>query len=65
MTFENHFGEIWGLALNSIGSRILSVSSDMSVRVWRQTREQFFLEEEREKKLEKLMIKDIEAMVGD
>ena len=35
---------------------MVSVGADTGIRVWRQTEEQMFLVEEREKKLEKMMI---------
>jgi hypothetical protein len=40
MEFDNHFGEIWNLTLNSIGTQFFSVSSDKSIRFFQQTEEQ-------------------------
>ena len=51
---EGHHGEIWALAVSRTGEFIVSASHDKSLRVWNQTDEQIFLEEEREKELEEL-----------
>ncbi len=58
--FDNFFGEIWGLACSSIGDFFVAVSADKCIRVWRQTQEQVFVEEEREKREERLMLKEAE-----
>lgn len=47
-----HFGEIWALAISHSGEIIVSASHDKSIRIWQQTDEPLFLEEEREKELE-------------
>ena len=49
-----HHGEIWALAVSRTGEFVLSASHDKSIRIWSQTDEQIFLEEEREKELEEL-----------
>ena len=51
---EGHHGEIWALAISRTGDFVVSASHDKSIRVWKQTDEQIFLEEEREKELEEL-----------
>ncbi|KAL1970448.1 hypothetical protein VTN77DRAFT_4092 [Rasamsonia byssochlamydoides] len=51
---EGHHGEIWALAMSHSGEFLVSASHDKSIRIWRQTDEQLFLEEEREKELEEL-----------
>ncbi|KPI45004.1 putative WD repeat-containing protein [Cyphellophora attinorum] len=51
---NGHHGEIWALAIATDGSFIATASHDKSIRVWSQTDEQIFLEEEREKELEDL-----------
>ena len=43
-------GEIWTMAVGSIGDIIFSGSNDKSLRVWTQTKEQIFAHEEREKR---------------
>lgn len=54
-----HHGEIWALAVSRTGDFIVSASHDKSMRVWQQTDEQIFLEEEREKELEELYDKTL------
>jgi U3 small nucleolar RNA-associated protein 12 len=51
---DGHHSEIWALAVSRTGNFIVSASHDKSIRVWEQTDEQIFLEEEREKELEEL-----------
>lgn len=51
---DGHHGEIWALAVSHSGSFLVSASHDKSIRVWDETDEQIFLEEEREKELEEL-----------
>ena len=51
---DGHFGEIWAMAVSRTGSFLVSASHDKSIRVWEQTDEQIFLEEEKERELEQL-----------
>jgi U3 small nucleolar RNA-associated protein 12 len=51
---DGHHGEIWALAVSRTGDFVVSASHDKSIRVWEQTDEQIFLEEEKEKELEEL-----------
>lgn len=51
---EGHYGEIWALAVSRTGEFLVTASHDKSIRLWQQTDEQIFLEEEREKELEEL-----------
>lgn len=51
---NGHHGEIWAMSLAHSGEFLVSASHDKSIRVWQQTDEQIFLEEEREKELEDL-----------
>jgi U3 small nucleolar RNA-associated protein 12 len=51
---DGHHGEIWALAVSHHGTFVVSASHDKSIRVWNETDEQIFLEEEREKELEEL-----------
>lgn len=51
---DGHHGEIWALAVSHSGTFIVSASHDKSIRVWEETDEQIFLEEEREKEIEEL-----------
>ncbi|RKF55174.1 putative WD repeat-containing protein C3D6.12 [Erysiphe neolycopersici] len=50
----NHHGEIWALAVSNSGKFLVSASHDKSIRLWEETDEQIFLEEEKEKELEEL-----------
>lgn len=50
-----HHGEVWALAVGRRDGRLLvTASHDKSIRLWRETDEQIFLEEERERELEDL-----------
>lgn len=51
---DGHHGEIWALAVGRTGDFFVTASHDKSIRVWEQTDEQIFLEEERERELEQL-----------
>jgi U3 small nucleolar RNA-associated protein 12 len=51
---DGHHGEIWALAVSRTGTFLVSASHDKSIRVWEQTDEQIFLEEEKERELEEL-----------
>ena len=51
---DGHQGEIWAIAVSRTGEFVVSASHDKSIRIWQQTDEQIFLEEEREKELEEL-----------
>lgn len=35
--FDTFFGEVWSLAVSSIGDYFVAVSADRSIRLWRQT----------------------------
>ncbi|KAI9770247.1 MAG: hypothetical protein M1840_003404 [Geoglossum simile] len=51
---EGHHGEIWALTVSRTGNFFVSASHDKSIRVWEQTDEQIFIEEEKEKELEEI-----------
>jgi len=51
---DGHHGEIWAMAMSRDGRFLVSASHDKSIRIWQETDEQIFLEEEREKELEEL-----------
>ena len=51
---DGHHGEIWAMTLAHSGEFLVTASHDKSIRIWSQTDEQIFLEEEREKDLEEL-----------
>lgn len=56
---DGHHSEIWALAVSRTGNFIVTASFDKSIRVWDQTDEQIFLEEERDKELEELYEKTL------
>jgi len=56
---HGHHGEIWALAVSRTGDFLISASHDKSIRLWQQTDEQIFLEEEREKELEEMYEKTL------
>ena len=58
--FDNFFGEVWSIAISSIGDFFVAVSADKSIRVWRQTSEQTFLITEKEDREDKAMLKEAE-----
>ena len=51
---DSHHDEVWALAVSRGGNFLVSASHDKSIRVWDQTDEQIFLEEEKEKEMEEL-----------
>ena len=52
LSLPGHTSEVWGLAVASDGSFVVSCGHDRSLRVWDRTEDMVFLEEEREKELE-------------
>lgn len=56
---DGHHGEIWAIAAGRNGNFVVTGSHDKSIRVWEKTDEPLFLEEERERELEKLYEGDI------
>jgi U3 small nucleolar RNA-associated protein 12 len=48
-----HHSELWCMALSLGGGTMVTGSADCSVRVWKRTQEQLFLEEQRELKLDR------------
>ncbi|ROT37270.1 WD40 repeat-like protein [Sodiomyces alkalinus F11] len=56
---HGHHGEIWAMAVSHSGTMLVSAGHDKSIRVWQETDEQIFLEEEREKELEELYEKTL------
>ncbi|KAF8165445.1 WD-repeat-containing protein [Crassisporium funariophilum] len=51
---EGHHGEVWAMALSHHGNFVVTGSHDKSIRVWEKLDEPLFLEEERERELERL-----------
>ncbi|KAG0623863.1 hypothetical protein M758_3G207300 [Ceratodon purpureus] len=52
LTLEGHHAEVWCLAVSPHGDYFVTGSHDRSIRRWDRTEEPFFIEEEREKRLE-------------
>lgn len=53
MEFANYFGEIWSLDVNSLGTSVLTVSADYSIKIYELTKEQIIPDFEQEKKIDK------------
>ncbi|KAF9653461.1 WD-repeat-containing protein [Thelephora ganbajun] len=53
-TLEGHHGEVWALAVSNRGDFVVTGSHDKSIRIWEKLDDPLFLEEERERDLEKL-----------
>lgn len=49
---NGHHAAVWAISVSSDGAFVVSSSQDRSIRFWRRTDEQLFLEEERERALE-------------
>ena len=63
---EGHHAEVWGLSISQSGQMLVSTSHDRSIRVWHQTDEPFFIEEERERRLESMFeegVENVDALV--
>lgn len=60
LTLEGHHADVWGLAISSRGDFLVTGSHDRSLRRWDRTEEPFFIEEEKEKRLEEMFEADIE-----
>lgn len=62
LTLEGHHAEVWCLAVSSRGDFIITGSHDRSIRHWDRTEEPFFIEEEREKRLEEMFESDLDNL---
>lgn len=51
---DGHHGEVWAIVVSHTGNFVASAGHDKSIRVWNETDEQIFLEEEREREIEEL-----------
>lgn len=56
-----HHGEIWAMTMSRMGDFVVTASHDKSIRIWAQTDEPLFLEEEREKELEEMYDSNLTA----
>lgn len=50
--------QVWALQVSSLGDFLVTGSHDRSIRRWEKTDETFFLEEEKEKRLERVLDAD-------
>lgn len=60
LTLEGHHAEVWCLSISNRGDFIVSGSHDRSIRRWDRTEEPFFIEEEKEKRLEQMFESDLD-----
>ncbi|KAK7284988.1 hypothetical protein RJT34_19743 [Clitoria ternatea] len=60
LTLEGHHAYISCLAVSNRGDFIMTGSCDRSIRRWDRTEEQFFIEEEKEKRLEEMFDADLD-----
>lgn len=56
-----HHSEVWCCAVSLLGDFVVTGGHDKSLRRWERTDEPFFIEEEREKRLESLFEADLEV----
>ncbi|GMH28749.1 hypothetical protein Nepgr_030592 [Nepenthes gracilis] len=61
LTLEGHHAEVWCLAISYRGDFIVTGSHDRSIRRWDRTEEPFFIEEEKEKRLEEMFEADLDG----
>ncbi|KAE8681984.1 putative phosphatidylinositol-4-phosphate 5-kinase [Hibiscus syriacus] len=54
LTLEGHHAAVWCLAVSNRGDFVVTGSHDRSIRRWDRTEEPFFIEEEKEKRLEEI-----------
>ena len=59
LELRGHQGEVWAMAVSSLGDYVISGSHDRGLRRWERTDEPFFIEEEKEKRLESLFEDDL------
>lgn len=60
LTLDGHLGMVWCLAVGAQGEFVVTGGSDRSLRRWERTEEAFFVEEERERRLEGLFAQGLE-----
>ena len=63
LELKGHHGEIWTLVISSLGDFVITGSHDRGLRRWERTEEPFFVEEEKEKRLESLFVEDLAGEV--
>eukprot|EP00897_Mesotaenium_endlicherianum_P000518 jgi/Mesen1/10467/ME000082S09971 len=65
LTLEGHHAELWAMCISPGGEYVFTGSHDRSIRRWERTDEAFFVEEERESRLEALFEAPMEDSAGD
>ncbi|KAI7751522.1 hypothetical protein M8C21_022434, partial [Ambrosia artemisiifolia] len=60
LTLEGHHAEVWCTSISHRGDFLVTGSHDRSIRRWDRTEEPFFLEEEKEKRLEEMFEADLD-----
>ncbi|KAI4374285.1 hypothetical protein MLD38_012296 [Melastoma candidum] len=65
LTIQGHHAAILGLAVSSRGDFVVTGSHDRSIRRWDRTDEPFFIEEEKEKRLEEMFENDLDSAFGN
>ncbi|CAN1275961.1 WD repeat-containing protein 3 [Linum perenne] len=60
LSLDGHHADIWCLAISSRGDFLVTGSHDRSIRRWDRTDEPFFIEEEKEKRLEEMFEADLD-----
>uniref|UniRef100_A0A5B7CEE9 Putative WD repeat-containing protein 3 n=1 Tax=Davidia involucrata TaxID=16924 RepID=A0A5B7CEE9_DAVIN len=60
LTLEGHHAEVWCLSIANRGDFVVTGSHDRSIRRWDRTEEPFFIEEEKEKRLEEMFESDLD-----
>ncbi|KAK9079343.1 hypothetical protein SSX86_001014 [Deinandra increscens subsp. villosa] len=60
LTLEGHHAEVWCISISQRGDFLVTGSHDRSIRRWERTEEPFFLEEEKEKRLEEMFEADLD-----
>ncbi len=53
--------QAWCLVVSSMGDFVVTSGADRALRLWQRTEEPFFVEEEKEKRLESLFEADLEV----
>ena len=54
--------QVWCLAVSTMGDFTVTSGADRALRIWQRTEEPFFVEEEKEKRLESLFEADLEVL---
>ncbi|GIL45803.1 hypothetical protein Vafri_2953 [Volvox africanus] len=65
LELPGHQGELWCCGISQFGDFVVTGSHDRSIRRWERSSEPFFVEEERERRLESLFEADMENTAAD